>query len=88
MNNTQYFYSIFSQCISDYNQIHDIHKRIEHPLNNPHDSNSLEHLLFRKNHIDNMQWDMEDMLRDPEILPHKALQLKRRIYKSNQDRTD
>lgn len=88
MNNVPHFYSIFSQCISDYHEIHDIHQRINHSLNNPFPDNSLEYLLYRKNHIDNVQWDLEDLIRDPEILPEKALQLKRQIDKSNQDRTD
>lgn len=84
----QRFYVIFSQCISDYHQIHDIHQRINHSLNNPYPGNSLDYMLYHKNHIDNVQWDLEDLIRDPEILPEKALQLKRRIDKSNQDRTD
>ena len=35
-----------------------------------------------------MQWHFEDIIRDPEINPAEALTLKRRIDKSNQDRTD
>ena len=35
-----------------------------------------------------MQWHFEDIIRDPEIDPAAALVLKRRIDKSNQDRTD
>ena len=35
-----------------------------------------------------MQWHLEDMIRDPQIDPAEALLLKRRIDKSNQDRTD
>ena len=35
-----------------------------------------------------MQWHFEDIIRDPEIDPVEALALKRRIDKSNQDRTD
>lgn len=82
------FYIIFTHCISDYHQIHDIHKRIDNPLENPFEVDSLEHLLYQKSHIDNVQWDLEDLIRDPGILPEKALQLKRCIDKSNQDRTD
>lgn len=86
--NTQHFYSIFSLCIFDYHQINDIRNRIDNPLNNPYPENSLEYLLYKKNHIDSVQWDLEDLIRDREILPEKAVQLKRRIDKSNQDRTD
>lgn len=35
-----------------------------------------------------MQWHLEDIIRDPQIDPVEALALKRRIDKSNQDRTD
>ena len=35
-----------------------------------------------------MQWHFEDIIRDPNIDPTEALTLKRRIDKSNQDRTD
>ena len=35
-----------------------------------------------------MQWHFEDIIRDPQIDPVEALALKRRIDKSNQDRTD
>ena len=35
-----------------------------------------------------MQWHLEDIIRDPDINPVDALALKRRIDKSNQDRTD
>ena len=35
-----------------------------------------------------MQWHLEDIIRNPGIDPEEALKLKRRIDKSNQDRTD
>lgn len=35
-----------------------------------------------------MQWHFEDIIRDPQIAPEEAVVLKRRIDKSNQDRTD
>jgi hypothetical protein len=35
-----------------------------------------------------VQWHLEDLIRDPNIDPVEALALKRRIDKSNQDRTD
>ena len=38
--------------------------------------------------IDTVQWHFEDIIRDPNIDPVEALTLKRRIDKSNQDRTD
>lgn len=45
-------------------------------------------MLYAKNRIDAVQWHLEDIIRDPEIDPVAALALKRRIDKSNQDRTD
>ena len=35
-----------------------------------------------------MQWHLEDIVRDPEIDPVRALEIKRRIDRSNQERTD
>lgn len=44
--------------------------------------------MYLKNWIDAVQWHFEDIIRDPQIDPVEALKLKRRIDKSNQDRTD
>ena len=44
--------------------------------------------LYRKCWIDTVQWHLEDIIRDPGIDPAAALQLKRRIDRSNQERTD
>lgn len=55
---------------------------------NPYPAGSIDDVLFRKNWIDAVQWHMEDIIRDPEIDPVAAVALKRRIDKSNQDRTD
>jgi hypothetical protein len=49
---------------------------------------SIEYYLYLKNWIDTVQWHFEDIIRDPHIDPAEALVLKRRIDKSNQDRTD
>lgn len=55
---------------------------------NPYEPHSIEGLLYRKNWIDTVQWHLEDIIRNPHIDPTEALQIKRRIDKSNQDRTD
>lgn len=55
---------------------------------NPFESGLIEYRLFQKNWIDAVQWHLEDIIRDPNIDPHKALEIKRRIDKSNQNRTD
>ena len=44
--------------------------------------------MYLKCWIDTVQWHFEDIIRDPHIDPIEALQLKRRIDRSNQDRTD
>ena len=75
---------IFNRAIGDYNRWDDV----DHPIENPYEPGSLEHLLYHKNWIDTVQWHLEDIIRDPQIDPVAALAIKRRIDKSNQDRTD
>ncbi len=55
---------------------------------NPYADGTVEHTLFVKNWIDAVQWHLEDIIRDPAIDPVAALALKRRIDRSNQERTD
>mgnify|MGYP001280500890 CR=1 FL=1 len=47
-----------------------------------------ESLMYKKSWIDTVQWHLEDIIRKPSIDPKEALVLKRRIDKSNQERTD
>ena len=61
---------------------------VDAPMNNPYELKSIEYYLYLKNWIDAVQWHFEDIIRDPQIDPVEALKLKRRIDKSNQDRTD
>ena len=44
--------------------------------------------INKKCWIDTVQWHLEDIIRDPHIDPIEALSIKRRIDRSNQDRTD
>ncbi|TDS11092.1 DUF4254 domain-containing protein [Sphingobacterium paludis] len=76
--------TIFQQAIDRYHQ----HDTIDHPIENPYDSTSLDHLLYLKCWIDTVQWHMEDLVRDPAIDPKDGLYWKRRIDESNQFRTD
>lgn len=55
---------------------------------NPYKTGTIEYRLFQKNWIDAVQWHLEDIIRDPGIDPVSALELKRRIDSSNQERTD
>lgn len=57
-------------------------------LVNPYNENTIEGNLFKKNWIDAVQWHLEDIIRDPKIDPVKALEIKRWIDRSNQERTD
>lgn len=57
-------------------------------VSNPHPEGTVENTLWAKNWIDAVQWHLEDIIRDPEIDPVEALAIKRRIDRSNQDRTD
>jgi hypothetical protein len=77
-------YAIFQQCIDDYHR----HDDVDIPLQNPFSVESINALLYAKNWIDTVQWHLEDIIRAPAIEPQKALLIKRRIDKSNQDRTD
>ena len=75
---------IFNQAIRDYH----ITNNVDTPINNPYDCESIENRLYLKCWIDTVQWHFEDIIRDPHIDPSEALSLKRRIDRSNQDRTD
>lgn len=77
-------YKLFEESIEKYHE----KDRVDQSFENPYPGNSIEHLLYRKNWIDTVQWHYEDIIRDPEIDPVAALELKRKIDASNQDRTD
>jgi hypothetical protein len=61
---------------------------VDAALENPHELKTVEYYLFLKNWIDAVQWHLEDIIRNPAIDPKEALLIKRRIDRSNQDRTD
>ena len=84
MTFTEQCNQIFNQAIRDYH----IKDDIETPIRNPYGYDTIENRLYLKCWIDTVQWHFEDIIRDPHIDPIEALQLKRRIDCSNQDRTD
>lgn len=84
MNFTEKANGIFQQSIADYHKT----DNVDAPINNPYEFRSIEYFLYLKNWIDTVQWHLEDIIRDPNIDPVAALALKRRIDKSNQERTD
>lgn len=75
---------IFDQATKAYH----VTNSVDATMNNPFPLKSIEYYLYLKNWIDVVQWHLEDIIRDPEIEPKEALAIKRRIDKSNQDRTD
>lgn len=77
-------WAIFETCIADYH----LEDHIDQDAKNPHPDGSAEALLYRKAWIDTLQWHLEDEIRAPFIEPTEALILKRRIDKSNQERTN
>ena len=84
MSFTELSNRIFVESILDYHKT----DHVDTPIRNPYPLKSIEYFLYLKNWIDTVQWHLEDIIRDPQIDPVDALALKRRIDKSNQDRTD
>ena len=80
----EFAFPIFEQSIKEYHILDDVYQ----PVKNPYEKGSIEHLLFAKNWVDTVQWHYEDIVRDPNIDPVAALDLKRKIDASNQVRTD
>ena len=75
---------VFEQAIKTYHQTDDVDARIQ----NPYPAGRIESDLYLKCWIDTVQWHLEDIVRDPQIDPVRALAIKRRIDRSNQERTD
>lgn len=71
-------------AVADYHLQDDV----DAPMPREFEKDSLEDILYKKCWIDAVQWHLEDIIRDPKIDPVEALAIKRRIDKSNQDRTD
>lgn len=84
MNIATQYNSLFDETIAKYHIV----DSVDQPFENPFDKNTFEHLLYRKCWIDTVQWHYEDIIRMPDIDPIAALELKRKIDASNQDRTD
>ena len=78
--------AIFQDVIKTYKLLN----RVDQPFENKYDKDEdlIAHLLYRKCWIDTVQWAYEHIIRDPNIDPVAALELKRKIDASNQDRTD
>ena len=83
MTFTEQAINIFDRAVADYHAT----DNVDAPLKNPYPT-GIEADLYRKCWIDAVQWHLEDIIRDPDIDPVAALALKRRIDRSNQERTD
>jgi len=75
---------IFFQSIKDYH----IYNDTDAQETNPYSDGTPEFLFYKKNWIDTVQWHLEDIIREPGIDPVLALQLKRKIDASNEERTN
>lgn len=81
---SDFAFKIFEESIIKYHEKDDVNQAFE----NPYPKDNIARLLYRKNWIDTVQWHYEDIIRDPGIDPGEALNIKRKIDASNQDRTD
>ena len=88
INDSMEFSSLSFGIFEEATDAYHVTDSVDAPLVNPYKEKSIEYYLYTKNWIDAVQWHFEDIIRDPEIDPNAALILKRRIDKSNQDRTD
>ena len=84
MNFSETCNHIFWSTTQLYHQYDDVDATVE----NPYEKHTINYFLFLKNWIDAVQWHLEDIIRNPEIDPVEALAIKRRIDRSNQERTD
>ena len=84
MSFSEHSNKIFNQAIRDYH----LTDNVDTPMNNPYERGSIDYSLYMKCWIDTVPWHFKDLIRDPHINSDDALSLKRRIDRSNQDRTD
>lgn len=80
----EWSYRIFDRATHDYH----VENRVDVACVNPYEQGDIAYCLYKKNWVDAIQWHLEDMIRDPEINPETALQIKRQIDRLNQERTD
>ena len=83
-NNAEIANKVFDLSVATYHKT----DNVDAPCVNPFEEGSLEAIFYNKNWVDAVQWHLEDIIRDPDIDPREALELKRRIDRSNQVRTD
>lgn len=84
MSFSEHCNKVFNQAIRDYH----LTDNVDVQMNNPYERGTIDYSLYMKCWIDTVQWHFEDIIRDPHINAEDAVALKRRIDRSNQDRTD
>jgi hypothetical protein len=77
-------YGLFEKQVAEYHKIDSVNTE----LKNPFGADTFEAVLWEKSWVDTVQWHLEDLVRPDDVDPVYALQLKRRIDRSNQHRTD
>lgn len=82
------FSEICNKIFSDTTTLYHVYDNVDAVVDNPYEERTINYFLFLKNWIDAVQWHLEDIIRNPSIDPTEALVIKRRIDRSNQDRTD
>ena len=75
---------VFERAIDDYH----IEDSVDIRPENPYDRDTFYHTLYEKCMTDTIQWHLEDIVRDPAIDDKYGMEIKRRIDRSNQVRTD
>ena len=75
---------IFEKAINNYHINDDVYQSFI----NPFKDGTIENTMYQKSWIDTVQWYYEDIIRDPNIRPGDGMDMKRKIDKSNQHRTD
>lgn len=82
------FSEICNKIFNDTTTLYHVYDNVDAVVDNPYEERTINYFLFLKNWIDAVQWHLEDIIRNPSIDPTEALVIKRRIDRSNQDRTD
>ena len=77
-------YNLFAQQVEEYHKT----DNVDAPQHNPYPDGTFKAVLWEKSWVDTVQWHLEDLVRPDDVDPVYALQLKRRIDRSNQHRTD
>lgn len=77
-------YALFERQVVEYHKV----DSVDAELKNPYGNGTFEAVLWEKSWVDTVQWHLEDLVRPDDVDPVYALQLKRRIDRSNQHRTD